>query len=164
MQAARISGAAARKETLLPALIALSLLALPIAEIAMFIVVGSYIGVLPTIALILASSIAGVLLLRLQGLGNLARLRTAMERGDTPTGAVADGAMILLAGLLLITPGFITGALGLLLFIPPVRKLFWKLAGFRLAVVATRRGGPTVVDLGRDEYVRETRRQIRHDD
>ncbi|MBX3531471.1 MAG: FxsA family protein [Rhizobiaceae bacterium] len=149
---------------LLPALIALSLLALPIVEIAMFIVVGSYIGVLPTIGLILASSIAGVMLLRLQGLGNLARLRSAMERGDTPTGEVADGAMILLAGLLLITPGFITGALGLLLFIPQVRKMFWKLAGFRLAVVATRRGGPNVVDLDRNEYYRETRRQIDHDD
>jgi UPF0716 protein FxsA len=143
-----------------PALIALALLALPIAEIAMFIVVGGWIGVLPTIGLIFASSLAGALLLRFQGLGNLQRLRTALQRGDVPAGEVADGAMILLAGLLLITPGFITGALGLLLFIPPLRKLFWKLAGLRLAVVATRSGGPNVVDLGRDEYAREPRRRL----
>lgn len=143
----------------MPAAIALMVLALPVAEIAMFIVVGSKIGVLATIGLIFAGSLAGILLLRFQGLGSLARLRAALERGETPAGEVADGAIILLAGILLITPGFITGALGVLLFIPPVRRLFWKLAGFRLAVVAARRG-PTVVDLDPDEYRSEPRGRI----
>ena len=109
-------------------LIAILLLALPIAEIAAFIVVGSQIGVLATIGLILASSVAGAMLLRFQGFGAMQRLRAAVERGEAPGRESADGAMIALAGLLLITPGFITGVLGLLLFLPPVRQLFWKLA------------------------------------
>jgi UPF0716 protein FxsA len=138
----------------LPAFAALALLALPIAEIAAFILVGGQIGVLATIGLIFASSVAGALLLRFQGLGSMRRLQAAMQRGEVPTGEVADGVMILLAGLLLITPGFITGAIGLLLFLPPLRRFFWKLAGFRLAVVATR-SRPGVVDLDPDEFRRE---------
>lgn len=154
----------------MPAFIALALLALPVAEIAMFIVVGSHIGVLATIGLIFASTAAGILLLRVQGLGNLERLRGAMQRNEAPTAEVADGAMILLAGLLLITPGFITGALGLLLFVPPVRRLAWKLAGARMAVVVTTRrssgspSGPTVVDLDPDEYTHEPRRRLPRDE
>lgn len=142
----------------LQALIALMLLALPIAEIAMFIVVGSHIGVLATIALIVASSVAGAALLRFQGLGAIGRMRAALDAGEAPAGEIADGMMIMLAGLLLITPGFITGALGILLFVPPLRRLFWKLAGFKVAVYAARRGpggGDRVVDLGRDEYRRQ---------
>lgn len=141
-------------------LIAILLLALPIAEIAAFIVVGSQIGVLATIGLILASSVAGAMLLRFQGFGAMQRLRAAVERGEAPGREIADGAMIALAGLLLITPGFITGVLGLLLFLPPVRQLFWKLAGLRLAVVTVRRGQARdgVVDLDPDEYSREPQR------
>ncbi len=139
------------------ALVPLVLLALPIAEIAMFVVVGSHIGVLATIGLVVASSVAGILLLRHQGLGNLARLRMAVQSGDAPAGEVADGVMILLAGLLLITPGFITGALGLLLFVPPLRRAFWKLAGLRMAVVVARPGGPgeRIIDLDSEDYRRE---------
>lgn len=141
----------------MPIVVALALLALPIAEIAGFIIVGSQIGVLATIGLILAMSVAGAMLLRVQGFGAMQRMRAAMDLGEPVGGELADSMMIMLAGLLLITPGFITGALGILLFIPPVRRLFWKLAGLKLAVVAARRGspGPDVVDLGRDEYRRE---------
>ena len=143
----------------MPLIVAIAILALPIAEIATFIVVGSNIGVLATIGLIFAASLAGALLLRMQGLGNLARLRAAIDRGETPAGEVADGAMILLAGLLLITPGFLTGSLGLLLFIPPVRAFLWRLIGRNVSVVVRRRG-PTVVDLDPDEYSRERPREI----
>ena len=143
----------------MPILIALALLALPIAEIATFIVVGSNIGVLATIGLIIAASMAGALLLRTQGLGNLARLRAAIERRETPAAEVADGAMMLLAGLLLITPGFLTGSLGLLLFIPLIRQFLWRLVGRNVSVVVRRRG-PTVVDLDPDEYSRERPREI----
>jgi UPF0716 protein FxsA len=147
-----------------PSLIALMLLALPIAEIAMFIVVGSHIGVLATIALIFASSAAGAVLLRWQGLGAMQRMRIAIERREEPGREVADGMMIALAGLLLITPGFITGALGLLLFIPPVRRIVWNAIGLRFSTVVVRPSGArrgSVIDLDADEYRRNEPRDPR---
>lgn len=140
----------------------LAILALPFLEIAGFIVVGSWIGVLPTIGLVLLAIFAGVLLLRAQGSGAVNRIRAAAASGAVPGRDLAHGAMIMLAGILLILPGFITDIAGLLLFVPPVRDLVWRLIGSRVTIFtsfgrsgssASGRSGRTI-DLGEDEYSR----------
>jgi len=82
---------------------------------------GALLGVLPTILLVLATAVLGARLMHSQGLGVLERVRRALDRGETPALELLDGAMILLGGLLLLIPGFITDALGLLCLIPLVR-------------------------------------------
>jgi len=103
-------------------LVILALLALPFLEIAVFIKVGTWIGVAPTIALTLLGSFAGLALMRAQGLATLARARAAALANQPPLDELLDGLAILLAGALLIVPGFITDALGLLLFLPWLRR------------------------------------------
>ncbi len=96
-------------------------IAIPIVEIAIIIQVGGWLGVLPTVALIVLTAFAGTLLLRWQGLSTVARARAAIERGAMPVAELVHGLFLLIAGLLLLTPGFATDVLGLLLFIPAVR-------------------------------------------
>ncbi|MEO5756457.1 MAG: FxsA family protein [Mesorhizobium sp.] len=107
-------------------LLPLFLLALPLLEIAGFVVVGRQVGALATVGLVLALSIAGALLLRHQGFGVMARVRAEMDAGRDPSRQLAHGVMIVLAAILLIIPGFITDIIGLLLFLPPVRDLAWS--------------------------------------
>lgn len=102
------------------------LLLWPIAEIAGFIVVGREIGVLATIALIFLGGILGSILLRYQGFGVLTRIQKEVDAGGNPGRDVAHGLMILLAGALLLLPGFVSDIFGLALFIPPVRDLAWN--------------------------------------
>ncbi|MBL8584674.1 MAG: membrane protein FxsA, partial [Rhizobiaceae bacterium] len=104
----------------------LIVLLLPLIEIAGFVVVGSHIGVLWTIALVLASTVAGSVLLRYQGFGVMNRMRAEVEAGRDPSREVAHGVMILLAAILLLIPGFVTDIFGILLFIPPVREIAWR--------------------------------------
>lgn len=96
-------------------------LTIPLIEIALFIQVGGLIGVWPTIALTVLAIVAGTALVRRQGMSALARLQALAEAGEDPSAEILGGALILLAGLLLLTPGFFTDAVGLLLLIPPVR-------------------------------------------
>ena len=104
----------------------LFVLALPLLEIAGFVVVGRQIGALATVGLVLASAIAGAMLLRHQGFSVMTRIRAEMEAGRDPSRQLAHGAMIVLAAVLLIIPGFISDIFGLLLFLPPVRDLAWR--------------------------------------
>lgn len=118
-------------------LIPLLLLALPVAEIAVFIIVGQYIGLFPTLAMILVTAIIGSALLRIQGFGLLRRIRQETEAGRVPGRELVHGVMILVAGVLLLTPGFITDTLGFLLFIPAVRDLGWNLLRDRIVVMSS---------------------------
>ena len=95
---------------------------LPIVEIALFILVGGAIGVLPTLMLVVLAAVVGIGIVRMQGLTALARLQETVDRGGDPVGPIADGALKAIAGLLLMVPGFLTDALGLLLLLPPVRR------------------------------------------
>jgi UPF0716 protein FxsA len=97
--------------------------ALPIAELFVLIQVGSHIGVLATFGLMVLFTVAGVWLCKREGLGVLRRMNAQLERGETPTGELLDGVMVLAAGALLIVPGFITDVVGLALLVPPVRSL-----------------------------------------
>ncbi|MFS8183640.1 FxsA family protein [Pseudovibrio denitrificans] len=96
---------------------------LPTIEIYLFIEVGSVIGAIPTILLTVASAAAGTYMLRQQGLSLLMRMRAEMDAGRVPSHEMMHGAMIVFAGLMLLIPGFFTDAIGLLLFIPPVREV-----------------------------------------
>lgn len=94
----------------------------PILEIATFIQVGSLIGLLPTLAGILATAVIGALLVRQQGFKVLQEAQSASARNEMPIEPAVHGVFILLAGLLLLTPGFVTDAVGFLLLVPPVRR------------------------------------------
>ena len=89
----------------------------------MIIEVGGLIGVLPTILLLFAMSVLGALLLRHQGRGAWRRFNRALAEGRFPGREVADGLLITMGGALLLTPGFITDAVGLLLLLPPTRAI-----------------------------------------
>ncbi|HXE99937.1 MAG TPA: FxsA family protein [Solirubrobacterales bacterium] len=97
---------------------------LPIAELYVIIKVGEAIGVLPTIALLIADSFLGAALLRSQGRAAWRRFNDALASGRVPAREVFDGTMIILGGAFLLTPGFITDVIGLVLLIPPTRALF----------------------------------------
>lgn len=101
----------------------LALICVPIIEIAVFIQAGAVIGLWPTIGLVLLSAIAGTALLRQQGLATLARAQRSMEDNRLPVNELFDGLCLLIAGVLLLTPGFVTDAIGLLLLVPGIRVL-----------------------------------------
>lgn len=100
----------------------LLILLLPILEIVGFIQVGDWIGAGPTIGLLALSAVVGVLLVRHQGLASLTRAQAAAARGEVPIGTVLDGFCAVLAGILLIIPGFLTDILGIALLIGPLRR------------------------------------------
>lgn len=127
----------------MPILILLLFIAVPIAEIAVFIELGGWIGLWPTIGCIVLTAMIGTVLLRQQGLSVLTRVRQNHDRGEVPLDAVFDGACLLVAGLLLLTPGFLTDSVGFALFVPPFRR--WL--GRSLWHIVQRRG--TIhVDVG----------------
>jgi UPF0716 protein FxsA len=98
-------------------------LVLPIAELAVILQVGQLIGPWYTILLLLAVSAAGAWLVKREGLGVIRRFRRQLDAGAIPGKELADGVLILFAGALLLTPGFITDCVGLLLLLPPVRAV-----------------------------------------
>ncbi|MGB3388026.1 MAG: FxsA family protein [Pseudaminobacter sp.] len=138
------------------------LILLPLLEIAGFVVVGRQIGVLPTLGLIIATGIAGGMLLRYQGFGVMTRIRSEIEAGRDPSRNLAHGVMILLAGLLLLIPGFVSDIIGILLFLPPIRDLAWRFLSRRVNFSADfttmggfsrQRGGRgKTIDLDEDDY------------
>jgi UPF0716 protein FxsA len=94
----------------------------PLTEIYVLIRVGSLIGALPTIGLCVATALAGSVLIRIQGLAKLARIRASLEAGELPAVDVLEGAVILISGVLLLTPGFVTDLFGFLCLVPPLRR------------------------------------------
>jgi UPF0716 protein FxsA len=97
---------------------------IPLAELYVIIKVGDAIGVVPTILLLAADSLLGSMLLRSQGRRVWRRFRETLQRGDMPHREVMDGVLVIFGGAFLITPGFLTDILGLLLLLPPTRAVF----------------------------------------
>lgn len=95
---------------------------IPIIEIAVFIQAGELIGLWPTIGIVILTAIIGTSLMRAQGLQTLARAQAEIDRGEMPIASMFDGICILVAGVLLLTPGFVTDTMGFLLLIPPLRR------------------------------------------
>jgi len=102
-------------------LLLIAFIAVPLLEIAVFIKVGAEIGLWWTLAVVLLTAMLGTWMLRLQGLATLRRAQESLRRNELPLAEVFDGACLLVAGVLLLTPGFVTDSFGLLLFLPPVR-------------------------------------------
>ena len=146
--------------TLIPFL----LLVVPITEITLFVLIGGEIGVLATIALVLTTAVTGTILLRIQGFGIVNRIRRMLDEGRMPGRELVHGLMIMIAGVLLLTPGFFTDTIGLLLFVPALRDFAWSVARKRITIVTAegRREpprhppgrGPTI-DLDEEEFRRD---------
>lgn len=120
--------------------------AIPIAEIALFIYVGGQIGLLPTLVAIVLTAAIGSFLVSRQGAAALADVRTAFFSARFPGRELAHGAMIVVAGAFLVTPGFLTDAIGFLLLVPPVREAARRAAMKRLSGRWTVVSGPQQVD------------------
>lgn len=95
----------------------------PIVELAILIKLGAYIGVFNTILIVILTGVVGATLARIQGLKTLYKVQEKLTEGQLPTGHILDGFLILVAGLLLLTPGLITDTAGFLILIPFTRKL-----------------------------------------
>jgi UPF0716 protein FxsA len=117
-------------------------IAVPLAELAVIIQVGQAIGVWWTIGLLLVDSLIGSWLMRHQGRASWRRFNAALQEGRVPTREVLDGALVIFGGALLLTPGFITDILGLVLLVPPSRALV-------RAVLARRLANRMIVSAGR---------------
>ena len=104
----------------------LILILLPVIEISLFIYVGGMIGPGLTIVLIIASAMLGLSIMRRQGVTVVASAQRAQAEGRAPVAEVGNGIVILLAGLLLLIPGFLTDALGLVLLLQPIRSLIFE--------------------------------------
>jgi UPF0716 protein FxsA len=103
-------------------------LAVPLIEIALFVTVGGWLTLWPTLAIVLGTGVLGVFVMRLQGLRAMSDMQNAMKTMQNPMSPMANSAMIMVAGVLLILPGFLTDTLGLLLLIPFVRH--WVIERF----------------------------------
>lgn len=123
----------------------LAFLLVPLIEIALFIQVGGVIGLWPTLGIVIATAVLGSWLVRSQGLMAMGRLRQSFAELDDPTEPLAHGAMILIAGVLLLTPGFFTDALGFSLLVPAVRAAVFRYLRSRVTVARFQMGP----DLGR---------------
>lgn len=135
------------------------LISVPIAEIAVFLMVGSEIGVLPTILLIVGTAIVGAILLRQQGLAALMALQGDIKAGRVPAASIGHALAVGIAGVLLLTPGFITDMMGLILFIPAVRRAMFRSVSNAVKVERVRPQAPgrprthgRVIELDSREY------------
>ncbi len=146
-------------------LIPLLFVALLILELWILFQMSSSIGFLETLALVFGAGIVGAWIAKWQGLHAILRVQNEMRQGVVPTRTIGDGALILVAGILLLLPGVISDILGISLLIPPVRKLvmlgirhwftkhvrvqtsgFWPTAGSQLPGEDTVKGSSTIVD------------------
>jgi UPF0716 protein FxsA len=135
-----------QKQTTAGPRIALMLLAaligVPLLEIALFIKVGGWIGLWPTLALIVLTAVVGAWMLRQQGLSVLMRAQRQLSEGTLPVAAVFEGLCLVVAGALLLTPGFFTDAIGALLLVPIFRQVLYRQVRARIeAHIVPARGG-----------------------
>lgn len=145
-------------------LIPVLLLLVPAVEIAVFVKVGQVIGAWKVVALVFLSAILGAALLRHQSIGVIRRLDRDLKQGRTPDASLFDGFLIVVGSVLLIVPGFVTDAIGLLLMIPSIRRLLRNFLKSRVTVrgFGSYRGGfrrrrreEDVVDLEPEDFQRQ---------
>ena len=99
---------------------------IPVIEIAVIMQVGALLGIWPTVAIVILSAWLGAKYVRQQGLATLQSVQTKMAQGEMPSGEIVTGLMLLVAGVLLVTPGFVTDVFGLSLLVPSVRTALAK--------------------------------------
>ncbi len=117
-------------------------LIVPLVEIYILIQVGSVIGALPTILMVVLTAILGAALLRQQGLSTLARLQHQLNAGELPAVTLLEGVVLLMAGGLLLTPGFFTDALGFAALVPGLRRHVIRRMLRHYTLAAVHRYGP----------------------
>jgi len=165
----------------MPALLLIAFIVVPIVELFVISQVGDLIGLLPTLVILLLVSVAGAWLVRREGRAAWRNFTAALQQARIPAKEVVDGALVLVGGTLLLTPGFVSDAAGLLLVLPPTRAVANRLVRsrarglFALGSLGTprgRRGGVRppprtrgaepidveVVDVQRDDGQRSPRR------
>jgi UPF0716 protein FxsA len=98
-----------------------ALLFVPLADAALLVAVAGWLGAVETVALVVLTALVGMLFVRAEGRHTLRRLQRAATRGEQPTDALLDGALLVAAGAFLLTPGLVTDAIGFLLVVPPTR-------------------------------------------
>lgn len=120
-----------------------ALIGIPLIEIALFVVIGGQIGLLSTILVVIATGIAGTILLRLEGIRVLDQVQRELNENRMPAASLIGAMLLGIAGILLITPGFLTDAIGFLLFLPPVREMAAEtlIKAFRDRIVVVGPGG-----------------------
>lgn len=111
------------------------LVAIPLIEIALLIKVGQWLGFWPTLGLVVATFIGGAMVIGRSGFTSAMRLREALVRGEAPVAAMLESSLVVLAGVLLMTPGLLADASGLALLIPPLRRWLATLALRNVTVV-----------------------------
>jgi len=107
---------------------------IPLIEIALFIQLGGFLGLWPTLGIVVLTAILGSWLVRNQGLLAMSQMRQSISSLQDPTEPIAHGAMILFSGALLLTPGFFTDAIGFSLLVPPIRNALYKYVRARVNV------------------------------
>ncbi len=103
-------------------LLLMLLIGIPLIEIYILIEVGSRVGALTTVGLVIFTAVLGAALLRKQGLATLARFQAALQREELPAIELLEGVILLVTGAMLLTPGFFTDVLGFLLLVPSIRQ------------------------------------------
>ena len=120
-------------------LLLVALIGVPMIEIGLFIEIGGLIGLWPTLALVVLTAVLGTWQLQAQGLATLARGRQQLDRGQLPTRELFDGFCLVIAGALLLTPGFMTDALGFALFVPAFRDMLRRFVAKRMEAASETR-------------------------
>lgn len=119
----------------------LAFIFVPIIEIGLFIQVGGFLGLWPTIALVLITAFVGASLVRSQGIQTLMSVQGRLEQGELPAQQIFEGVMLAVAGVLLLTPGFMTDALGMLVLLPAPRAAIAKYLMSKMVVKTVHGGG-----------------------
>ena len=128
-------------------------IAIPMIEIALSIQVGGWIGLWPTLGIVILTAILGTMLVKAQGRQALMNLQRSFSELNDPTEPLAHGAMVLIAGVLLLTPGFFTDAMGFALLIPTVRTAVYQYLRARITVARFQMGPQhPFQDRGRDPF------------
>lgn len=97
------------------------LLLVPLLDVLLLVAVAGYLGVIPTVAIVVLTALLGMLFVRAEGRHTLRRIQRKLAQGEVPTDELLDGGLLLIAGALLLTPGLVTDAIGLILVFPPTR-------------------------------------------
>ncbi len=148
-----------------PSILLLFFIAIPILEISLFIGVGSAIGTVATLLLVIVTAVVGVTLLRQQGQGTLLNARAALEAGEVPAQQLLEGVILLICGVLLLTPGFFTDLLGFAGLIPSIRRgVIRRFVSHQIGTHGVKAGttsGPGGVVIEGEFHEKRTQRELK---
>ena len=128
----------------------------PIIEITVLMHVGEWLGAWPTIAIVIFTAWLGAKYVRQQGIATLQSVQTKMAQGEMPSGEIITGVMLLIAGVLLVTPGFVTDIFGLSLLVPAVRQVLIKSVQQHLVMSQMSQGGASFSASSVEETINDS--------